>query len=302
MSRGKFKPREITLIDRLTPTDGLNEFSQYVKEHFAEEQWIFRGMLSTYDLRTSIERAFKKWEIPLEDYYQTEGELIRDFQRRFILAKDYKPPHTDDILAWLALMQHYGAPTRLMDWTYSPFIAAFFAAEMYLKSMNNQKTLIEENEENPSAIAIWAIRRKWCDVAASSTVSKDLLAKLKLNETSAFNELFMSDSPRHTFVYPVIPYDLNERLVIQQGVFICPSDLTKAFETNLMNMNGCQEASNIIKILIPIDTTDKLNQIFMDLYRMNIYRASLFPGIDSYAHSFKTRLPLLHILSKTHTL
>jgi hypothetical protein len=38
-------------------------------------------------------------------------------------------PDQDDWLEWIALMQHYGAPTRFLDWTYSLYVAVFFAVE-----------------------------------------------------------------------------------------------------------------------------------------------------------------------------
>jgi hypothetical protein len=54
-----------------------------------------------------------------------ESGLLRRFKRQ---AHHYisNPPEENDPLEWLALMQHYGAPTRLLDWTYSFFVALYF--------------------------------------------------------------------------------------------------------------------------------------------------------------------------------
>src|SRR6202044_3658398 len=89
---------------------------------FNDARWAYRGQgKSSWRLKASIERVASKPGIA-EDYVE------REFKRR---AHHYLRdlPKEDDVLEWLALMQHYGAPTRLLDWTKSAYVAAFFAAE-----------------------------------------------------------------------------------------------------------------------------------------------------------------------------
>ena len=57
-----------------------------------------------------------------------EERILRIFKRKahhFLSAG----PLPDDDFEWLALMQHHGAPTRLLDFTWSPYVAAFFALQ-----------------------------------------------------------------------------------------------------------------------------------------------------------------------------
>ena len=77
-------------------------------------------------LNSSFDRAVEVSQPLVRDRWLYETALLREFRRR---AHHYVPdaPAHDDLLEWLALMRHWGAPTRLVDFTYSHYIAAYFA-------------------------------------------------------------------------------------------------------------------------------------------------------------------------------
>ena len=78
--------------------------------------YIFRGQGTTAPLTTSLQRLSGT---PRD----IERHLIRAF-RKYALAT--VPPQRQ-LWSWLALGQHHGLPTRLLDWTYSPLVALHFA-------------------------------------------------------------------------------------------------------------------------------------------------------------------------------
>jgi hypothetical protein len=103
--------------------DLYNKFAQ------TKTQWVFRRLPdANYKLQTSVERVSRRFGRNLNELREIENKMIRRFKRHAPLYLQ-NPPSGDDTIEWLALMQHFGSPTRFQDWTYSFFVALFFAVE-----------------------------------------------------------------------------------------------------------------------------------------------------------------------------
>jgi hypothetical protein len=115
--------------------------------------WAYRGQSNaSWALYPSIDRRLRvSGKGRNFSFYQQvdvrlyEQELMFRFQREAHQYRDYLP-EDDDLTSWLALMQHHGTPTRLLDWTTSPYVAVYFALE-------------DETEK----AAVWAIDLDWLE-------------------------------------------------------------------------------------------------------------------------------------------
>ena len=79
-------------------------------------------------------------------------------------------------------------------------------------------------------------------------------------------------------------FQLNERLAVQQGLFVCPGDLRISFKRNLIA--GGPSPENLVRFEISTETEARREMLNM-LHQMNINNASLFPGLDGFAGSLK---------------
>jgi hypothetical protein len=160
-------------------------------------------------------------------------------------------------------------------------------------------------EEAEKECAVWALDSRWVRQRVKATLNKvsNLIDSEyggedpNVTSKNTFREAFQSEKK---FVFPINPYRLNERLVIQQGLFLCPGDLSSSFEANLEALAGDKGgkkdfSGSLIKYTIE-DDAQLRKRIMQRLQRMNMNRATLFPGLDGFSQSLEMLMVFPHIL------
>ena len=196
-----------------------------------------------------------------------EGHLLRNFRK--YARRDSVP--SDSIWDWMALAQHHGLPTRLIDWTYSPYVAMHFATakleDFEIDGVIWCVNFAKANELIPERLK--DVQRE----EGSYTFTVDMLKAIAA-APAEFDRL--APDP---FVVFFEPPSLDDRIVNQFALFSLMSSATAALDDWL---TGHPELCR--KIIIPAaakwEVRDKLDQA-------NITERVLLPGLDGLSSWLK---------------
>ncbi|HEY2905619.1 MAG TPA: FRG domain-containing protein [Vicinamibacterales bacterium] len=188
---------------------------------------------------------------------QLELHLLRNFRKYA-----YGQSGADSIWHWLALGQHRGLPTRLLDWTYSPFVALHFATSD-LASMDHDGVVwainfVKANRSLPRRLG------RILRAEGSDTATVDMLSRF--GSLRAFDRL-----SRRPFVVFLEPPSLDPRIVNQFALFSLMSSPRATLDTWLARHAVARRV--LIPAALKWEIRDKLDQL-------NINERVLFPGLD----------------------
>ncbi len=197
-------------------------FSALSKSH---SQWIFRGHTNAdWLLDTSLQRSAHIYEISPQSLTVIERIMLDRFKRTAHHFLRYSPNDEDDI-EWLSIFQHHGGITRLLDFTRSFYVALFFALDF-----------------SSTDACVWCVSKRRLEDRAIEVLEPGNYGKINFKRDITYNEgretaqLFVGHYIGTSVVIPVIPYRLNERMSIQQGIFLFPTNLCASLEDNLYSM------------------------------------------------------------------
>lgn len=234
----------------------VTEIAKTVKVHRTTTQLWFRG------------QARNNWPL-LPGLYRTHGRvdprferhLLRDFRAKSTAFLDSEPAPARS----MSLMQHYGLPTRLIDWTTNSLVALFFA--------------VEQDASDDACVWVlspWKLNHITCGNRAIATENSAIFRRYTLTEVEQIAPL--AEQPM-----AVIIAHSDKRIHAQDAAFTVHGSLSQSLET-VCTSKGI--TALLAKVILPRTVCATIKR---DLFDIGFHRGHLFPDLGGLAEEISYR-------------
>ena len=197
----------------------------------------------------------------------SESTLLKRFKQSAAMLVDSAPGKSFD---WLFWMQHYGVPTRLLDWSESPLVALYFAVEGWRGHVDTDA-------------ALWSLRPSELNKYANIDNTDEEFFIPSFDDVELANYTVESLNSRlRTTLKPVatIATRNNSRIQAQHGVFTI-------HHNDPIGIEDVGDRSHVIKYKIPSACRESL---FKQLSLLGITKFQMFPELSSIGDIIKENL------------
>jgi hypothetical protein len=240
--------------------ESLSDISRWIEQTYPGRSTLFfRGQGKDHPLLPSVARLKPKRDDL--DLLATEKKLLRAFQRRSLPFLEMRPETTWD---WLAVAQHHGLPTRLLDWSAHALSAIWFAVE-------------KPAEAAEDVGIVWVFEAKSGLVESggdyvSSSQNRDSEHPFSLERSCI-----------------LVPRYVSKRIVAQGGYFTVHA--SKATPPHFVGLEQERAFTNrLSKVVIPGKC---FAQIRHQLSRMGTNAMSIYPDLGGLCRDIKWRYACL---------
>jgi hypothetical protein len=271
--------------------DEINSLSelQEIMKNYSNDKFVFRGQANCdWELKSSLyrqmglikdinrlsienikikedisdEKLMTLYENNVIKIYKSHENLYRNIHREKGQSID------ENKINILPILQHYSSPTRLIDWSYSPYIATYFAVNSYSE---NDACLFIINYKHIKVCNL----KNYSSLVDSGSRGSDI-NPLKILEAAKYNGVLVDF---------YTPDETNDRLSRQQGLFLIPSMICKSVEDILLSETYEKNKKNGDVILKFIIKKECKTAILKELNLMNISADTLFPELEGFCKS-----------------
>lgn len=233
----KYKEHTVNSIQEFV--DFVDQAKEQSESKLRHEDFIFRGQRRDLELRPKLARLNLNGEIR-----NIEKLIFDEFKRTCLPLSEYEAKNDWD---FLALAQHHGLPTRLLDWTYSALVALWFAVK---DPPHTENDTIEDG-------VVWIFK----------TTTEDFH-----NDTDHTSPL--ENGPTKIFRSKIV----SKRISAQSGLFTVHKINARTRHGRIVNFERhAQFSEKLIKILIPHSSFVKIRK---RLNILGINSSTVFPDLD----------------------